>query len=131
MLQPTSQQPDPGAIEWRSIPILGESGAQGAGRLERYTHRRHAVVSPDLDDEPRNRRMDMHVLVRIHVIEPQTGRTKRFELRLNFSCELTSNSRHKEKPDTGAGHVSVEFATSADDLRDFGPLQNRPPIDKD
>src|SRR5215472_3574799 len=131
MPQSTPQRLDPWPVERRSIVILGESGAQRAGRLEGYTHRLHAVVSPDLDDEPRNRRMDVHVLVRIHVIEPQTGRTKRLELRLDLHRELTSNSRHKEKPDTGAGHVSVEFAISVDELRDFGPWQNRPPVDED
>src|SRR5215831_3320947 len=131
MPQPTSQYSDPGAIEWRSIVTFGESGAQRTGRLEGYTHRLHAVVSPDPDDELRNRRMDMHVFVRIHVIEPQAGRTKRLELRLDLHRELTPNSRQKEEPDTGAGHVPVEFAIRVDQARDFGPWQNRPPVDDD
>ena len=59
--------------------------------------------------------MEMHVLVRIHMIERQTGRAKSCELRSDFRFELATNSRKQEKSEPGADHVPVECCIAANE----------------
>jgi hypothetical protein len=73
--------------------------------------------------------MKMHVLVGVDVVEPQTGCAERCELRPNLARELPANGRENEKSDAGAGHVPVELAILADELRDLRIGQNGMPVD--
>jgi hypothetical protein len=73
--------------------------------------------------------MKMHVLVGVDVVEPQTGCAERCELRPNLARELATNARQHKKPDAGAGHVPVELAILADELRDLHIGQNGMPVD--
>ena len=74
--------------------------------------------------------MKVHVLVGVHVVERQTGCAEGFELRPDLARELTANARKHKKSDTGAGHVSVEFAVLADELRDLDLRQNGMPVNQ-
>ena len=110
--------------------LVGESGAQWPDRLQRHPHRHHAVITPDVDDHPRDRRMNVHMLVRVHMIEPQASRAKRLELRAYLHGELTAKPRQKKEPDAGTSHVPVEPSFFADQTGDFGWRQNGKPVDK-
>jgi hypothetical protein len=75
--------------------------------------------------------MKVHVFVGVHMVERQTACAERCKLRPNLARELSANAWKGKKSHTGAGHVPVELAIRADQLRDFGPWQNRPPVDED
>ena len=92
--------------------LVGERGVQWLDRLEGQPHGRHAVITPDFDDDARHCRMKMHVLVGVHMVEPQAGRMKRLELRADLHRELTANLRQSEKPDAGAAHIGIEAAAA-------------------
>ncbi len=74
--------------------------------------------------------MKMHVLVGVHMIELQTGCTKRRELRPDFCCELLSNSRQKKKPDGGSRHIRIELALPAHETPNLASRQRGTPVDK-
>jgi hypothetical protein len=75
--------------------------------------------------------MQVHVFVGVHMIEPQTGRAKRLELRPHLHRELASNARQKGKPDSGAPHAAVELAVPANETADVGIRQHGITIDDD
>src|SRR5271169_19154 len=117
--QSPPQPRDPRAVEWRPVVLLGKSAAQHGDRLRRDPHRLHAVVTANLDDQPGDTRMKVHVFVGVHMVERQTARAERRKLRPNFARELAANARKHKKSDAGAGHVPVELAVLADELRDL------------
>jgi len=74
--------------------------------------------------------MDVHVFMRVHVIEPQPGCPKRVELRTYLHGELTANPRQKKEPKPGSRHVPIEPAFAADQVRYLGSRQSRKAVDK-
>ena len=74
--------------------------------------------------------MKMHVLVGVHMIEPQTGRMKRLELRMDLQRELTANLRESKKTNAGAAHIRIETAVPAHQTGNFGARKGRKPIDE-
>ncbi len=73
----------------------------------------------------------MHVLMGIHMIEPQSSRAESLELRPDLSCELKPNSRQKREPHAGTSHVSVEPAVAPHETADFRRRQSRRAVDQD
>ena len=90
----------------------------------------HAVIGADLDDEPRHSRVQMHVLVRVDVVERETGRAKRLELRPDFGREQSACLRAEEKPQTGSKRVVVEAAVAANEAAEFLRRQDRIAVDQ-
>jgi len=74
--------------------------------------------------------MDVHVLVCVHVIEPQAGRAKRLELRAYLHGEVTANPRQEKEPNTGARHIPIEAAVFADQAGHLGSRQDRKAVDE-
>jgi hypothetical protein len=74
--------------------------------------------------------MDVHVFVRVHMIEPQPGRTKRFELRSYLRGELTTNPRQKKEAQSGARHIPIEPAFFADQITHLALRKDGKAIDK-
>jgi hypothetical protein len=79
----------------------------------------------DLDDKPRDRRVQMHVLVTVDMVERQLGRGKGRELRTDFRRELTPRRGRKVEAETGAHHVRVKPAVRTDQRRHLGRRQYR------
>ena len=101
------------------MALVREGAAKGANGLGGHTNGHHAVVAADLDDQPADNRMEMHVLVGVDVIERQTGCAEYFELRPDLANELTTDAWEDGISKAGAGHVAIELAIIADELRDL------------
>ena len=67
-----------------------------AGRLGRDPQRRQAELAPDLDQEPADRRMQMHVLVRVGVVEPQPGGREGLVLRPDLGRQPAAHAGAEE-----------------------------------
>src|SRR5207248_10518370 len=91
----------PTAIEARVRVDAGNHLA----RLARYAYRTHAVAPADVEHLLANRRMQMKVVVRVDVVERQTGGTIGRELRFDFRGKLPPNARPQEHVD--ANHHQV------------------------
>ena len=70
----------------------------------------------------------MHVLVRVHVVERQTGCAERCELRSDLHRELPADAREDGKSKAGAGHVAVELAILAGEQRNLHPGKHGMPV---
>jgi hypothetical protein len=110
--------------------LVGECGVQWLDRFEGHPHGGHAKIATNFDYRPRDRRMNMHVLVSVHMVEPQAGRMKRLELRADLHRELTANPGQSKKSNAGAAHVRIEPAVPAHQTGDFGARKARMPIDE-
>jgi len=117
--QSPAQHRVPSIVNRRPVALLGESPAQHRDRLRRDPYCLHTVVAADLDDQPADNRMEMHVLVGVHVIERQIGCAESFELRPDLANELTADAWEDGKSKAGASHVAIELAIIADELRDL------------
>ena len=69
---------------------------QHRARLARHAQRAQAVTSADRDRLTADRRMQMEMLVRVDVIERESGRAIGFELRLDFRRDLAADRRARE-----------------------------------
>ena len=66
------------------------------GRLGWNTHAVEAELPADFEHQPPHRRMQMHMLVRISVMQHEPGRSERGELRADLGGELAANARPGE-----------------------------------
>jgi hypothetical protein len=110
--------------------LVRESGVQWLKRFEGHPHGRHSIIAPDFDYHPRDRRMKMHVLVGIYMVEKQPRGAKCLELRTDLHRELTTSPRQSKKPNAGAAHIRIETAVTAHQSGDFGARKSRIPIDE-
>jgi hypothetical protein len=72
----------------------------------------------------------VHVLVRVHMVELQTGGSKRLKLPPDFHRELASNSRQKEKSGRCMYHAPVELALTTGEAADLHVRQDGMPVDE-
>src|SRR5215472_16613638 len=72
--QPPPQAFDPKLVKRRRVMRSGKRSTQHLYRFPGNAHSPHAVFAPDLDDEPRDSGVDMHVLVRVDMVEREPGR---------------------------------------------------------
>jgi hypothetical protein len=110
--------------------LVGESGAQRLDRFERHPDGRHPIIAPDFDYHSRDRRMKMHVLVGVHMVEKQAGGAKCPELCVDLRRELTANPEQSKIPNASAAHIRIETAVPAHQTGDFGARKRRVPIDE-
>src|SRR5262249_55354176 len=89
--QAPPQPADPRSIKRCPVALLGKSLPQHTKGLRRDPHCLHAVVTPNLDDQPRYVRMKVHVLVGVDVVKRPTGCVERFELRADLARKLAAN----------------------------------------
>ena len=61
-----------------------------------------------------DRRMQMEMVMRIHMIERKAGRSKRFELRADFRRKLTPRSGQAKEPYAVRKDISREATVAAD-----------------
>jgi len=118
-VEPPPQRRDDRRPCRRAGPLAGKRGAQRRGGLERQANRPHPVFLPDLDDEPRDGRMQVEMLVRVDVIEHETGGAKRAELGADFGGELAPGARREREAEAGAYHVRIEGAIGPGQRRDL------------
>jgi hypothetical protein len=73
----------------------------------------------------------MHVPVGIRMVERQTGRAERLELRANLLRKLLPHLRQAEKPHPCAPQVAIELIPLANEPPDLFLRQNGTTIDQD
>lgn len=131
-LQPAPQQHDPWRIKGaRSLGTLRRRGAAQRTRcLQGQTHRPHAEFSSDRDDQGGDGWMNMHVLMGIDMIEVESRRFERRELRADFGGELPSRPRIEEEADPSPHHVAVKQAGVIHEIRNCLRRQDRSPLDQ-
>ena len=71
-------------------PDARAAARQHRGWLGRHTHPRKTEFPADLQHQPPHRRMQMHMLVRIRVVQRQPGGGEGGELRADLGGELTA-----------------------------------------
>jgi hypothetical protein len=107
--------------------VSGSPG--GRERFVRHAHRRQTVLARHLEDDAENGRMQVHVALRVDVIERQARRRERRELRADLVLELTAHARMEEVADAGAGKVRAEHPVAVDEIGDALGREQRPSFD--
>ncbi len=110
--------------------LAGKGAAQRPDRFRWHPHRLDAEVAADLDDQSGDRRVEVHVLVRVDMVEREAGRAKGRELRANFGRQLAADLRQKEKTHASAHHIAVELAAAPHQTGNFGRRQQRAAVDQ-
>lgn len=128
--QPAPQRRHGRGVSRPSKALLGKGAAQRNDRLLRQANGPHAEFSADLDDHPGNRRMEVHVLMGVDVIERETGRAKGRELRPDLARQGAANRGQKKEPEAGPEEGVVECAVLAKEPFDFLPRRNRRALDE-
>ncbi len=75
--------------------------------------------------------MQVHVLVRVDMVEREPGRAKRLELGADFRGEPGPDARREEKAEGGAELISVKAAVLPHQRAEFGGRQYRLAVDQD
>jgi hypothetical protein len=112
------------------MALVGECGVQWLDRFRGHPHGGDAKIAPNFDYRPRHSRVNVHVLVGIHMVERQAGGAKCLELGADLHRELTANPRQSKKPNAGASHIRIETAVAAHQTGDFGARKARMTIDE-
>jgi hypothetical protein len=103
---------------------------QPAG-LDRGPGRAHAVTLADLQDRAGDRRVEVKMLVRIDMVERQSGLGESGELGLDLGMELRSRGGRGCHGERSAQHRIVEASVGPDQSRDLLRRQRRSPVDQD
>ncbi len=103
--QTCSQSQDPGRIKRLPNPFRREGTGENSSRLQGNAHRAHAELPSDRNEEPCDRRVEMHVLMGVDVIEGKPGCAKGGKLRPDFPRERAANRRQEEKPQAGGDKI--------------------------
>lgn len=118
------QPPSMGVDQRPEKYVVGEAtadaGACGAPgrtkRLVRQPDRAQPEVTPDAEDELHHRRMQLHMVVGVHMIERQAGRAKTLELGANLGGELTPHLCKCEEAHAGKNQPGRKQSISADEI---------------
>ena len=108
----------------------GLDASQHLRRFGRHAHRAHAVAFPDVEHLPAHRRVQMEVMVRIDMVERQTGRLEGFELCLDFRGELPARAGSDEDVDARPHQIASQSPMAVDEIRDAFGRQHRPSVDE-
>src|SRR6185437_8190293 len=78
-----------------------------------------------------HRWMEMKMMMRVDVIEPQAGGAERFELRADFGGDLAPRSRAEKNPSAEHGEVVGKTARRIDQTGQLLRRQHRPAVNQD
>jgi hypothetical protein len=87
--------------------------AQYRPGLGRQANRPQSVIAADFDDEAGDGRVQMHVLVRVDVVEGEAGGAEGLELGADLLGELAPNSGREEIPKTGTERIIPKTAVAS------------------
>src|SRR5690242_12049428 len=90
-----------------------------------------AIRPPDLQHQLGHGRVEMEMLVRVDVIQPQAGVAEDPELRLYLARELIAHARPQENGGSQAHHISAKGALLIDEIGNVRRRQNRSPFYED
>lgn len=103
--------------------------AQAPQGLGGNAHRAQAEVAADVDHQPPHRWVQVHVLVRIGMVERQAGGSERSELRAYFRGELPANLRAEEIPHPEAELIGRKLASRIDEIGNYRHRQHGGALD--
>ena len=103
--------------------------ASTRGRFSRHTHAGQSELTTDVDHQPPNHRMQMHMLVSIRMAECETRCRERSELRADLRCELTTHPRTREVIETKPKLVGRKLPPRIHQIRNFRRRQYRRSFD--
>ena len=112
------------------MALAGKGAAQHGGRLTGQADRAHPIGAADLDDQPCDRRMQVHVLVRVDMVEREAGRPERLELGADLGGKQAPHPRREEIAQAGADLVVGETPVRADQATDLVRRQHRAAVDQ-
>src|SRR5581483_7430337 len=78
-----------------------------------------------------DRRMQMHVLVRVDMVENKAGRAKGLELRADLGGEPNPHTRREKISEPGAGLPWIEAPVAPHERAELGGRQYRIAVDQD
>ena len=99
------------------------------GRFGRNPHCPQAELAADVDHQPSYGRMQVHVLVRVGMVEREPGGGESGELGADFGGKLPANTRTEEIINPEAELVRWKPALGVQKIRDCGPRQYGWPFD--
>ena len=85
-----------------------------------------AITPTDRDHLIGNHRMKVKMLVRVDVVERESGRTIGFELCLDFRSDLSARRRTHEYIESETYHIAAEVPSLIDKIRQAFRRQDRP-----
>ena len=103
---------------------------QNAPGFDRKPQALHSVLLPDAQNGFGNRRMQVEMLMRVDVIERETGRAIRFELRFDLVFHLTPHVAAEKNRGARARHVVPEIPVRIDQVGDCFGGQDRSAVDE-
>jgi len=124
-VEPPAQRSDDRRPARRFGTFVGHRETQRRDRLDRQPYCAQPIIAADLDDEPGDGRMQMDMLVPVHVIEHEAGGAEGLELGANLGGELPPGGRGEIKAEAGAHHVRIKRAVGADQRRHLRRRQQR------
>ena len=113
----------------RAHPDARAAARQNRRRLGRHTHPRQPELPADLQHQPPDGRMQMHMLVRIGVVQRQPGGGEGGELRADLGGELAADARTGEVVDAEAELVGREPAVGIHQVGNLGRRQHSRALD--
>ena len=123
--------PETGALaarqsrEGRKTQMLGLDRRQDRRRLDRRPNRPDPEFLRQLQDRPKNRGMQMKMLMRVDVIELEARRAERLELGPDLRPHLPLHMGEKEDRRARVRHMSAKAPARVDEIWHGGSRQNR------
>ena len=96
----------------------------------RHAQRTHAVALSDGEQKRTHGGMEVEVMVRVDVVERQTGRLEGTKLRLDFRRQLPAHARAQEHAHARARDVAAQAPPGVDQVRYALRRQQRRAIDE-
>jgi hypothetical protein len=106
-------------------------GIEQPGGLPRHPQRSHAISGTDLQNLPGNGRMQVKMVMSIHVVERQAGCLIRRKLRLDFGGDLSLHLRPKENIATQSEHIAAQISLRVDKVGHALGRQRWATVDQD
>ncbi len=106
------------------------AGSEHGRGLARNPDRREAEAPADLDHEPPDGRVKVHVLVRIGMLEEKTRCCEGGELGADFARELTAERGAEEIADAEPRLIGGKPAVPIDEIGDFRAPEHGRALDK-
>ena len=129
---PHGEERCPGRRVERGLALkAGLRAPEQVTRLARHPQRPHPVGAADPQHHPGDQRMDMEVLVGVHVIERQAGCAESLELRGDLGGELAARACLEGEVEAETLHVAPHQPLPVGEVGKRLGRQGRPRLDQD
>jgi len=112
------------------VPAAGLDDIERGKGLARHAQRPQSMLATRVDHGACHRRMNMKMMMRIHMVELEAGRCESIELRGDLGGELFAHFGTQEDLRAERRHVPAQPSLVVDEIRDGSAGKCRPSIDE-